>query len=511
MGVQSAGVSTYLQCFCSVFRCVFSHYFHFASNSALTAISSTIATHSVHQEESSDDEEVDEYQEDCQESVETDLEAAQRESRRPLKSIQKSRRVSSGNRTKSQSHRQGSRKKHKKQAVDLSGSDTDSSRSPLPDSFHRGKENQRINSNSGIMTKTRAQSKNSGTDDGNSEQKASKSQKKLQKKIQDQAAENERLRQELLVAQAKNSQPVCASRGPYKLTAEEKKWKTDVAQATKRFVWGSVKFIYSDVKLIRATGYIFDQWKLKEYQGLDEKAFVEAKKNWLLRNKDLVRVALNDQRNYAQSQLRNYVTNRLMLNQQVPTPAQVLDCATREPYLHQKADKHWIMEMYWDVLLFKVVGKEHWDSWIRHYACISSAKPPEPGAKLFLQVTTEAFLVACYENCFDKWLYIVEEKKKGKEANRKNIRSNTAFIDSDAGQAKWGGWNAAGRNYFKELCAKIKEARERDHVKEMEEACLHRLRVFHKIEERDEKRAARSKRKRRVEVEEEPEDEFDLL
>ena len=482
------------------------------TNSRLTVFVSLLPVQSQYsnKDEVSDEDEDYDYQRESQESVRTELEDAQQEPRRRSYTKPKKAKRSSLYRSKSQSSQQAGNRKQKRQVEDLSGTESDSTRSPLPDSFHRGKENQRINSNSGIMVSTRG---NSGRDTqkGDSTDKRNDNSRKLQKQLQDREAENERLRQQLLVAQAQNVQPICAGRGPHKLTAEEKKWKADVAQATKRFVWGSIKFFKDDVSLLRATGHIFDNWKLKEFEGLEGKEFVEAKKNWLLQNQGLVRVALNDLRNYAQSQLRSFVTGRLMLGQDVPTPEQVLDCACREPYLHEQADKHWIMEMYWDVLLFKVVGKEHWDSWVRHYACISTAKPQDPRAKLFIQVTSEAFLVACYQNCYDKWLYIVEEKKKHKEADRKDIRFNTPFIDSDAGQAKWGGWNHAGRSYFKELCVKIKEARQRDHVPEMEKACLRRLRVLHKIEERDQKRAARSKRKRRVEVEEESEDEFDML
>ena len=484
--------------------------------STLTAVLSLLQTHS-NQDEVSDEEEDQyeddgcDYQRESQESVATDLEDAQQEPRRRSYVKAKRYKQTSSHRSKSQSSRQVTSKRQKRQAEEHSGSDSDSSRSPLPESFHRGKENQRINSNSGIMVQTRGNSGSDGKGHSGDKEKKGLNSKKLQKKLQDQEAENERLRNQLLVAQAQNSQPIRASRGVHKLTAEEKKWKSDVAQATKRFVWGSVKFVKDDANLLRATSHIFDQWKLKEYQGLEGKEFVEAKKNWLLQNKELVRTAMNDQRNYAQSQLRTFITARMMFDQRVPTPQQVLDCATREPYLHEEEDKHWIMEMYHDDLLFKVVGKEHWDSWVRHYACISTAKPTDPEGKLFIQVTTEAFLVACYQNCYDKWLYIVEEKKQNREADRKDPRFNTPFIDSDAGQAKYGGWNQAGKSYFKELCKKIKEARERDHVQEMEKACLQRVRINNKIEERDQKRAARSKRKRRVEVEEESEDEFDML
>ena len=117
--------------------------------------------------------------------------------------------------------------------------------------------------------------------------------------------------------------------------------------------------------------------------------------------------------------------------------------------------------------------------------------------------------MAIYTNCYDKWCYLAEEKKKGRDGDQKHPCFNTPFISTDAGQARFGGWNLAGRKYYLELNKKIANARNRDHVKEMETATLFRVRLNNNIEERDQKRAARSKRKRRVVVEEEEDDEFD--
>ena len=131
--------------------------------------------------------------------------------------------------------------------------------------------------------------------------------------------------------------------------------------------------------------------------------------------------------------------------------------------------------------------------------------------QFFITVGTEAFLVALYQNCYAKWQHIAEENKAGrKNPDRKHEKMRTAFIDSDAGQARWGGWNKTGREYFKEVAGKIQSGRAEDHVQEMEKACLARLRDKYEIEERDKKRGSKAGKKRKIEEEEEEEDdEFD--
>lgn len=121
-------------------------------------------------------------------------------------------------------------------------------------------------------------------------------------------------------------------------------------------------------------------------------------------------------------------------------------------------------------------------------------------------------MVGTYTNCYNKWLYLGNYKKDGgKDPDRKNAEMKTAFIDTDAGQARWGGWNKSGRDFIKAKAKEIAEARQQPHVAEVEELALKRIREEQKIEERDQKRLARKRRRTIIEEEEESEDEFDQL
>ena len=325
--------------------------------------------------------------------------------------------------------------------------------------------------------------------------------------------EIEQLRAELTQVKATNTRPIAKipSRSSGKMTDEEKMWLRSVTDATKKYCWGFIKFCQTEEMLVKLTARVFDKWKLKQFEGLVGEARETAKIHWIAQNKDYVRLAMNDIRNYAQAGLRKFIVERLTSGQWVPTPTEVLDCALRNEEFHTEPANHKIFDMYADHLLFKVVGKDHWDTWMRYYGPISSAKPAnDPQADPYISVGTEAFLVACYENCYVKWECIAEQKMAGtKDPARKDPRHKTTMIDTDGGQVRWGGWNKVGRDRVKDVGKLIKAAREQPHVQEMEQACLQRMRAEHDIEERDKKRGARTRKRKVVEVEaEESEDEF---
>ena len=287
------------------------------------------------------------------------------------------------------------------------------------------------------------------------------------------------------------------SRNSSDLTSEQKRWINDVKSAVKEYAWGSVKFINDDRKLARVTGKIFDLMKPTGYDHLTGKALDEARAEWVVTNQDHVRTGLTDIRNYAQGQVRDLIVQHLKDGKQVPTPEQIKMCALRDPKMAEEKNQ-WIFEMYWDELLFKVVGKEYWDSNIRHYQLISSAKRgPEEDAKPCISSGTEAFLVTIYQNAYARWVYIGECKRDKKELDRKHARYQVDFIDCNKGQARWGGWNDEGRKYFQDMRKQIDEALSHENARKLEEECLARLRVKHKIVI-DGKEAKKKKRKAAV-------------
>ena len=267
-------------------------------------------------------------------------------------------------------------KKHKHRSQDQSGSDSEASDQGIPNSFRENKENRRIDAN---MVNTRG-GKKKGSEKTDCEVKDLADALKATEAAK---AENEALRKQLALAQADNNAPIRPkSRG--KQTDEEKKWQSNVQGAVKKFIWGKVKFITTDRKLLQATSHVFECWQLKEFEGLKGDDLANAKARWVTQNLERVRIAINDIRNYSQSQLKTCICERLIAGEWVPTPEDVMACATRDPEYHTDQDKHKIFEFYWDTLLFKVVGKEHWDGWVRHYATISEATVKGTKVRIFI-------------------------------------------------------------------------------------------------------------------------------
>ena len=123
-------------------------------------------------------------------------------------------------------------------------------------------------------------------------------------------------------------------------------------------------------------------------------------------------------------------------------------------------------------------------------------------------------MVAIWENCFKKWECINEQKSNGTSKNqkeaRKDPRHKVPYVDSDAGQAKWGGWNKTGRQRVAALGKLIGEARKKDTTAKYEAACLERVREKNDTEAKEKSKAAK-KKKRKADTMEEVEDEFDVL
>lgn len=335
-------------------------------------------------------------------------------------------------------------------------------------------------------------------------------------KLQEKELEIANLKKQLLQAKAgrhAGTRAVTPAK-PNKMTDEQKRWFRNICDANKKFNWGKVKFCNSEEKLVKLTANIFDQWNLKEYEDLTGEDREEAKAEWIAENKEMVRLAMNDVRNYAQSQLRAFIVERRLKGQWVPTPEQIRKCALRDESILTDEKMQEVFAMYHDSLLFKVCGKEHWDSWMRWYNTISGPKGNVEGAEPNVSINTEAFLVATYENCDDKWKLIYELQRDGKkDPKRTDPRFKTDYIDSDAGQARWGGWNKKGRKAVKDLYTLIKDAREQDHVAQIEQKALQDVRILHDVEERDRKRAEKKGKKRKApdEDEDEEDDEFDDL
>ena len=202
-------------------------------------------------------------------------------------------------------------------------------------------------------------------------------------------------------------------------TDEQKAWYKQIQGAVKKYAWNGVKFINSEQKLVYVTGKIFDKWNLKEYEGLVGKEREQARSAWIAQNSDLVRIAFNENRNYCQSQLRDFIVERSKTDQYVPTYEDVVACAKRDPTYMTDPKKQEIFDLYVDVLLFKALGKECWDTAVRHYNCpTDQIDPKDVTTGEYIRVSSEAMVVAIFKNCEKKWKYIVECHQKNKKVDR---------------------------------------------------------------------------------------------
>ena len=197
----------------------------------------------------------------------------------------------------------------------------------------------------------------------------------------------------------------------------------------------------------------------------------------------------------------------------VPTLEDVLTCAKRDISYHTDPEKQKMFDLYVDVLLFKLLGKDSWDTCFRHYHCPSDLiDPKDVTSGEYIRVSSEAMLVSFFKNCYSKWKYIADCHKKNKAVDRNAKGFEVKFIESKKGQQKWGGWNDEGRKYNATIAAEINQARAQDHVKEMEKACLARLRKEHGIGEKEAKKKKGKKRKlEEEEKKEEIDDTFDSI
>jgi len=420
----------------------------------------------------------------------------------------RSHRGSSG---KSSRHKSKKPKRRTQETVVEAESGSDDEERRIPNSFVSNKENLRLSTN-------RDDQEMPGGSKRTIPLRGAKALEEAQAKAQEAVAEaeakekeNEKLRRQLKALQAQESKLAAKNRKgrPKKGTddPEEKAWIARIWKATKQFVWGRCKFINSEEKMNKAALTVCRNMQLKEFEGLEDKELLAAQKEWVVENIEHVRTGMNEARNYAQSQLRTEVLRCIKSGKLVLKPDEVLDCVTREPYLHEDPTKFPIFDYYHNTLLMKVNFKEWWDKDVRHYKTISKAKNEEYNNYASIDAGTEAFLFVLYENCYDKWQYLAECDKEGKKYDPKDPRMNCPYTDSDVGQNKYGGWNRAGRQRWIKVREKVQEARERDHVADMEEACLARIQEAEGVGKNDKPKKKR-KRYQNEDSDDDGEDEF---
>jgi hypothetical protein len=226
--------------------------------------------------------------------------------------------------------------------------------------------------------------------------------------------------------------------------------------------------------------------------GLSGAELVDRQEFWIAMHKNDVRYALNEKRNYCQGELREHMVKIVAAKKEdlYPDETQILQILERKglqkgPNLKQMQG---FLDMHWDVLLPKVAGNTNWPPTKRHYNNLSTAetdpkitvdtkKGEEKVKFMCVDHTTEAFLVAIWENCYPRWRYqALQKRKKLPVVDTHDDMKGKDYTDAKGGCQKLGGWTKLGKDRVKELAKLNKAAREEPHVKEVETAALERIR-----------------------------------
>jgi hypothetical protein len=171
-----------------------------------------------------------------------------------------------------------------------------------------------------------------------------------------------------------------------------------------------------------------------------------------------------------------------------------------------------IFMLYVDVFLPKIAMSECWSREQRLNTTISEAKLAN--GKAAAPPQTEAYLLAVWANGYHRWKYIAEKQKKEEAQDRNCIDYQVPFSSDKQGQARWGGWNQAGIDFYKEASQLCKEGREKPDCAAFEKEVLKRLRKKHRVVDLATKRAANKRvvvqqEKEETDVEENELDDFE--
>jgi hypothetical protein len=299
----------------------------------------------------------------------------------------------------------------------------------------------------------------------------------------------------------------------------------EVKKHTKKRLWKRCKFFISEKKLLKGTKFVMKGMHLTDLEGLRGRDLIHAQEDWIATYKNVVREAINKQRNYVQQELHDYMFDEVFkkgLEEQFPTDKDIRDLVLRDKLDGDTPDEERaIMETkfdnYWNVLMPKAAGDHSWGKSKRHYGLMSTAllvdDAPEDEQQLCVSAADEAFLALIWLNCYKKWWYNAQVKRGVDKKDLYEKDLETPFTDPKSGQAKFGGWKDEGLEEFKELCTAIEKNRmkEKVYLKNVETAALKRIRTQEKVDELDAKRSEKKKKgnKKRTYNEDENDEESD--
>ena len=155
---------------------------------------------------------------------------------------------------------------------------------------------------------------------------------------------------------------------------------------------------------------------------------------------------------------------------------------------------------YWHVLIPKVAGYSHWGPAKKYHNLLSFGKleDDDPEAPELVTASDEAFLAVLWMNCYNKWWYKEQCKRKSpkEDPDPDNSAMQTPFTDAKGGQKRHGGWNAEGIHQHQDLLNQIKKNRteQAEYIKAVEEEALEELRKEAGIKKDDGKKKKKKKK-----------------
>ena len=256
--------------------------------------------------------------------------------------------------------------------------------------------------------------------------------------------------------------------------------KKKVEEFTRDHLWRICKFISCPDEEEIAAKKVLERLDLVDMKD-DDKVW-----SWVETYKTIIKKALFARRNYVTSELKKLAFKHFCSQgKPLPTVALITKCATRgiDPTVSEELE---FFLFYWEEILPKMVGSSNWDKEKKYYVTISKAKTTEPKPKKLITPSSEAMIVAIWDNNYAKWpkLFKWSQQPENKEKILPNW--NGKYTITDGGQNEWGGWKPEGLDAFNTYVNQVKAGR-KDIVKcnNLEKLALQQLRLRVGIDQPD--------------------------
>ena len=269
-----------------------------------------------------------------------------------------------------------------------------------------------------------------------------------------------------------------------------------IESQAKNYLWNVVKFIQSPEEEMMAATMLL----MKFAPGLPEEEIETKEDREALANtyKMYIRRAIFQRRNYVAAEHKKVMLKRMKEKGSMPTVPQLLKCLKRDITGDEDFE---IFVFYWEELLPKQVGSNVWSKEVRNYTTISNAirKEIKGGKMPMITPEDEAFTVLVVANSRDHWIKDLEGKKDSVNQQGKQKRPDYSglYTNTEAGQNQWGGWKEEGLKLFNDYVDMNRAARRKKKAREVEEACLVRIKKKYDIVCRDYKEQSNLDKKRK--------------